>query len=111
MVMDFILPSLYTTICAAAQLLWSLGCNPDAWNRLRRSPELVASAAVEAVRLASPVRAFTRRLARDEEIDGIRLRRGERLAFLYASANVDERQFPNPERFDLDRRGANVGWG
>jgi cytochrome P450 len=111
MVVDFILPSLDTTILAAAQLLWSLGRNPDAWRRLRRGPDLVPSAVVEAVRLASPVRAFTRRLARDEDIDGVRLREGERVALLYGSANLDERQFPNPESFDLDRRGGNVGWG
>jgi cytochrome P450 len=111
MVVDFILPSLDTTILAAAQLLWSLGRNPDAWQLLRRSPDLVPSAVVEAVRLASPVRAFTRRLARDEDIDGVRLREGERVALLYGSANLDERQFPNPEFFDLDRRGGNVGWG
>ena len=24
---------------------------------------------------------------------------------------MDEEQFPNPERFDLDRRGGNLGWG
>jgi cytochrome P450 len=29
----------------------------------------------------------------------------------YGSANLLERQFPDPERFDLDRRGAHVGWG
>ena len=111
MVVDFIVPSLDTTILAASQLLWNLGDNPEAWDRLRRHPELIPHAVVEAVRLASPVRAFTRILARDTEIDGVTLRAGERVALMFAAANTDERQFPNALRFDLDRRGANVGWG
>jgi len=111
MVIDFVGPSLDTTILATAQLLWSLGENPGAWNRVRRHPELIPKAVVEAVRLASPVRGFMRTLARDDEIDGIKLQAGQRVALLFASANMDEEQFPNPGRFDLDRRGGNLGWG
>jgi cytochrome P450 len=111
MVIDLVAPSLDTTILATAQLLWSLGTTPGAWNRLRQCPELIPTAVVEAVRLASPVRGFLRTLTRDEDIDGVRLRAGERVALLFASANMDETQFPNPQRFDLNRRGGHVGWG
>jgi cytochrome P450 len=111
MVLDFIGPSLDTTILAAAQLLWSLGTNPDAWEELRSSPDLVPSAASEAIRLGSPVRGFTRMVKQDTEIDGTPLRKGQRVGLLYASANMDETQFDQPEVFSLHRKGTHLGWG
>jgi cytochrome P450 len=111
MVIDFIGPSLDTTILASAQLLWSLGTNPDVWEELRRNPDLVPAAAAEAVRLGSQVRGFTRMLKHDSEIDDVVLGRGQRVVLLYASANMDETQFEQPEVFSLHRKGANLGWG
>jgi hypothetical protein len=85
--------------------------NPDAWRELRQNPDLVPAAALEAVRLASPVRGFTRIVQRNTEIDGSVLRAGQRVVLLYASANMDETQFERPEVFSLHRKGTNLGWG
>lgn len=112
MVIDFVVPSLDTTILAAAHMLWRLGTTPGAWDAIRDDPALVPAAVVEAVRLASPIRGFTRRVARDTRIGDVALRRGARVVLLYASANMDASRFPDPERFDLRRpAGANLGWG
>jgi cytochrome P450 len=112
MVIDFIAPSLDTTILASTHMLWLLGENPEAWQRIRREPELIPAAVVEAVRLASPIRGFTRRLSREAEIGGARMRAGDRVVLLFGAANMDERRYPDPERFDLDRPpGGNLGWG
>ncbi len=112
MVIDFIAPSLDTTILAATYMLWLLGENPEAWERVRHEPELIAAAVVESVRLSSPIRGFTRRVSRDTEVAGARLRAGDRAVLLIGAANVDERQYPDPERFDLERPpGGNLGWG
>jgi len=112
MVIDFIAPSLDTTILASTHMLWLLGRNPEAWQRLRRDPELIPAAVVESVRLASPIRGFTRRVSRDAELGGVSLRAGERIVLLFGAANMDERRFPDPERFDLDRPpGGHLGWG
>jgi cytochrome P450 len=112
MVIDFIAPSLDTTILAATHMLWLLGENPETWQRIRRDPELIGPAVVEAVRLASPIRGFTRQLSRDAEVGGVRMRAGDRAALLFGAANLDERRYPDPERFDLDRPpGGNLGWG
>lgn len=111
MVIDFVAPSLDTTILATGQLLWSLGTTPGVWNRIISDPSLISAAVLEAVRLSSPVRGFTRTLAEDVEVDDVVLRKGDRVMLVYASANMDETQFPDPGRFDLDRRGMNVGWG
>jgi cytochrome P450 len=112
MVIDFVAPGLDTTILATTHMLWLLGRNPDAWQRLRQDPALIPAAVVEAVRISSPVRCFTRRVSRDAEVGGVRLRCGDRVAMLFGSANLDERRYPDPTRFDLDRPpGGNLGWG
>jgi cytochrome P450 len=112
MVIDFIAPSLDTTILASTYMLWLLGENSAAWERLRRDSELIPAAVVEAVRLASPIRGFTRYVSRDTEVGGVQMQSGDRVVLLVGAANLDERRFPDPERFDLDRPpGGNLGWG
>lgn len=111
LIMDFAIPSLDTTLLATAEMLWSLGRQPEAWQALRRQPELVPAAVMESVRLASPVRFFVRTVTEDHDIDGVALHTGDRIATIFASANMDDAQFPEPERFSLERRGSHVGWG
>lgn len=112
MVIDFVVPGLDTTILATAHLLWCLGTVPGAWDALRADPGLVPTAVVEAVRLASPVRGFTRLVARDTEVDGVPIRAGQRVVLLYAAANRDERALERPDEFDLHRaRHDQLGWG
>ena len=112
MIIDFVAPGLDTTILAATHMLWLLGRDPEAWQRLRQEPELIPAAVVEAVRISSPVRCFTRRVSREAEFGGAQLHAGDRVALLFGAANMDERRFPHPDRFDLDRPpGGNLGWG
>ena len=112
LIIDLVAPSLDTTILATTYLLWLLAENPEGWDEIRAEPSLVPAAIIEAVRLASPIRGFTRRLARDHEIDGTVIPEGARVVLLFGAANLDERRFPDPERFDMHRRNnAHVGWG
>jgi cytochrome P450 len=112
LVIDFVAPSLDTTILAAAHLLQLLGAHPDAWDELRADPSLVAAAVMETVRLASPIRGFTRVVERDQEVSGTVLPAGSRVVLLYAAANRDERRFEDPDAFDLHRPShAHLGWG
>lgn len=112
LVIDFIAPALDTTILASTHLLWALANNPDAWAQIRADPELIPTAVIENVRLASPIRGFTRTVASDTEVDGVTVPAGSRVVLLYGAANLDETQFPAPERFDLTRDGkVQLGWG
>jgi hypothetical protein len=63
-----------------------------------------ADAFEEALRLDMPTQFMARSVARDCELHGKKLRAGQGVLLLYASANRDEREFPNPERFDVMRR-------
>ncbi|MEU1299206.1 cytochrome P450 [Streptomyces shenzhenensis] len=78
--------------------------NPDQWDLLREDRSLIPHAINESLRLESPVPQFSRVLTEDHEIGGVPLAAGSRVALLYASANRDERHYPNPTRFDITRR-------
>lgn len=109
---DFIAPALDTTILASTHLLWTLANQPDAWQRIRDDPALVPRAVVENVRLASPIRGFTRQVIKEHEVGGVPIPAGARVVLLFGAANRDETEFPQPERFDLTRENrVQLGWG
>jgi cytochrome P450 len=109
---DYLGPSLDTTIFATSSLIWLFGLHPDQWEMVCGDPSLIRNAINEAVRLESPIRAFTRRVTADTEIGGTRLPEGARVLLLYASANRDERRWEEPERFDVRRKvQGQVGFG
>ncbi len=100
---DYINPSLDTTISATGQAIKFFADAPDQWALVRQRPELIANAVEEVVRLASPIRAFTRFVVEDTQIAGVPVPQGARVLVMYASANRDERKFADPERFDVQR--------
>ncbi len=100
---DYIAPSLDTTILGTGHMLYQLGLHPEQWQRLRREPERIPAAVHESLRLEAPVRAFTRLAAADYDCSGCTIPRGARVLILYGSANRDERHYPDPDRFDITR--------
>jgi cytochrome P450 len=112
MVIDFTAPSLDTTILASAEMLRLLAETPELWRRIRDDEALIGPMVAESVRIASPIRGFTRHVAVDTHLDGQPLSAGSRVAVLFASANWDERQFPDPFAVNLSRASnEQVGWG
>lgn len=57
----------------------------------------------EALRLVPPPRALSRVTTRDVELGGTLVPADSQVLIMFASANHDERQFADPEAFDLDR--------
>ena len=104
MMIDYIAPSLDTTIYAISSAVYLFTQNPGQWQVLRDDPTLIPHAVNEALRLESPVQRFTRLVTRDYEIDGAVLPAGSRVVLLYGSANRDERMYPEPDRFDIRRK-------
>jgi cytochrome P450 len=112
MVIDFTAPSLDTTILASAEMLRLLARTPELWERIRADERLVAPMVAESVRIASPIRGFTRRVAVDTTVDGQPIPAGARVALLFAAANWDERHFADPDEVDLSRPvNQQLGWG
>lgn len=112
LMIDYIAPSLDTTISAISNALYLLGTHPEQWRLLKEDPSLIPGAINEVVRYESPLRAFTRLAREDLDIAGTPIAAGSRVLVLYASANRDEREWDNPESFDITRdAGRHVGFG
>src|SRR5258708_32338615 len=71
--------------------------------RLRGRPDLVEQAVDEGFRLVTPSNVVLRAVTRDCEIEGHRLRRGERVLVVFQNIMRRKEYFPDPHRFDLER--------
>ncbi len=112
LVFDYVLPSLDTTIYATGEMLFQLASSPQAFAALRKRPELIAGIINEFVRLASPLRGFTRYAKQDFPFSETTLPAGSRVWLLNASGNRDERHYADPDTFDIERNPRDhLGWG
>ncbi|MBB4685569.1 cytochrome P450 [Amycolatopsis jiangsuensis] len=104
MMLDYVTPSLDTTILAITNTIALFARHPGQWELLQSDRSLIPHAINESLRLETPVPQFSRVLTEDHEIGGTALPAGSRVALLYGSANRDDRHYPNPARFDITRR-------
>jgi unspecific monooxygenase len=66
----------------------------------------------ETLRICAPVHIFQRWALEDVEIDGIVLKRGDKVSLILAAANLDPQTFSDPLRFQPDRQQApNLSFG
>lgn len=102
-----------TTRTALSWGMYAFMQNPDQWQVVRDSPDILETTAVEEVlRWASPVRRFRRNVMEDIELRGQRLRKGDGVVIWYVSANRDEDVFQSPFRFDVNRaHNPHLGFG
>jgi cytochrome P450 len=108
----YVLPSLDTTILAKGSLLYDLATTPDVWRRLREDRSLVEKAVIEGVRHRSVLRWFSRVATADYRVEDFVIPEGSRVMLMYASANRDDRHYPDPDRFDIDRDARDqLSWG
>jgi cytochrome P450 len=77
--------------------------DPAEQARLEADPPLLPTAIEEMLRYVSPVTVFTRTAAKDTELRGAPVNKGDRVAMFYPSANRDESRFADPDRFDIGR--------
>lgn len=86
--------------------------NPDQRALLRRDPSLVPAAVEEAMRWATPLQLTARTTSREITLHGVTIPKGGRVVLVVGAANRDEREFPDPDRFDISRgRFRHVGFG
>lgn len=75
--------------------------NPEQWELFKK--ERPETAYDEILRWASPISSFQRTATEDLELGGKQIKKGDRLALMYGSANFDEDVFDDPFTFDITR--------
>lgn len=85
---------------------------PDARRECVENPELLRHAIEESLRYNTSAQRFKRCLTRDHELHGQQMRAGDFVCLAFGSANRDERQYPDPDTYDIHRRTkGHLGFG
>ena len=77
--------------------------HPVERQKLIDDPKKIRRGVEEMLRWVSPIKNMNRTATRDLELRGRKIREGDQLLLLYQSANRDERVFPEPDVFDVER--------
>jgi len=78
--------------------------HPDALKRLVAEPKLMPDAIEESLRFNTSAQRFRRTLTCDKELHGQTMKAGDKVLLCWGAANRDERKFPNPDVYDIDRK-------
>jgi cytochrome P450 len=92
----------------------TLAANPAERKKLVDDPSKIPGAVEELLRHEAPSPVQARRLLRDVELHGQTLPEGSRVLLLTGSAGRDDREYADPDRFDVDRaidRHVSLGFG
>jgi cytochrome P450 len=83
--------------------LMALVENPEQFELLRGSPELVPSLVSEIIRYQTPVLHMRRTAKRDVELAGRRIAKGDKVVMWYISGNRDDDKIERADAFVVDR--------
>lgn len=92
-----------TTPITVAGTLYFLAKNPEQKKAVVANPSLVRKAFLETLRVDQPTNMLARKARNDFELNGAKIKAGQGLLYLYASANRDEAEFPVADKFDMNR--------
>jgi cytochrome P450 len=85
-----------------------LAQHPDQRARLVENPDEIPAAVEEILRFETIVQHHVRTTTTEVELHGQTILEGARVLLLWGSANRDDREFPDPDRFDIARRPRNL---
>src|SRR2546421_342469 len=101
-----------TTKNLIANAILCLTDHPDSLARLQQEPALMPTAIEEVLRYLPPVWFLFRRTTQEVELAGQSIPANETVLAWTASANRDASQFPEPDRFDIEREpNRHLGFG
>jgi cytochrome P450 len=92
-----------TTRYSLAAGLDALIERPEQLSELRENAALIATATEEILRWGTVTMHFRRTTTRDTEFRGKKIKAGDKVLLWFISGDYDERQFPDPYRFDIRR--------
>jgi cholest-4-en-3-one 26-monooxygenase len=74
-------------------------------------PSLIPSAVEESLRMFPAFAHFRRTATDDTELNGKKIKKGEKVVMWYASSNRDETRYEDPDRFDVTRNPEHQAFG
>jgi len=80
-----------------------LAQHPEQRKLLCEEPQRIPAAVEEMLRFEPPAQALPRRSRRTYTLHDVTIPRDERVLLVWAAANLDDREFREPERFDVTR--------
>lgn len=92
-----------TTTNLIGNIMLALFAHPDEGAKLRTNLALIPNVVEETLRYDGPVQGIFRQATQDVELSGVTIPAGALVLPLFASADRDERKFPDPDRFDVTR--------
>jgi cytochrome P450 len=92
-----------TTRNLIGNVIYRLAKDPELYEQVRSDRSLVPIFIEESLRLDAPVQLLARTCTEDVEIDGVTIKKGDRVLHSIASANRDESVYPEADSFRLDR--------
>ena len=96
MMLDYVTPSLDTTILGITNMVALFAEHPDQWDLLRADRSLIPHAINESLRLESPVPQFSRVLTHDHEVGGVAAARGRARGAAVRRGQPRRAQVPRP---------------
>jgi len=102
-----------TTRSVIGQTIWNLARFPDQRQILLANPQVIGTTAVEEfIRYATPILNMRRTVITSHQLHGQELAEGDQVLLMYGAANTDDREFDDPNRFDVTRpRNHHVAFG
>ncbi|HYK37317.1 cytochrome P450 [Alloacidobacterium sp.] len=95
----------HTLPCLLANAWFALLGHPPSWKRLHKQPTLLPQAVEELLRYAGLTRLLFRRAGENIDLNGIQIRKGERVILRITVANRDTSHFPHPHHLDWAHQG------
>ncbi|MGI9440110.1 MAG: cytochrome P450 [Parvibaculales bacterium] len=95
-----------TTRNSMSASIWAPHLFPSEWQKVKANRELIPNAVAEIIRWQTPLAYMRRTALEDVEMHGKTIKKGDKVAMWYVSANRDERKFDNPNQLILDRPNA-----
>jgi cytochrome P450 len=103
MTLNVILGAADTTGTLISKAILYMYEHPEVKAQLSANPELVTPAIDEFLRLVGIAMGVGRTAMADIEVNGVTIKKGDRVLLSYYGANHDPRKYPNPNVFDLER--------